>query len=58
MVQLGVNSDILDAHCLLGKLFNLLDGLGCLLLEGNVVHPLVQMNRVFTLREAGVRDRG
>lgn len=48
LVQLGVETNVLDAHCLLCELDHLLDGCRSTLLELNIVHALVQMDGVVT----------
>ena len=47
LVELGVETNVLGAHCLLCELDYGLDGMGGPLLEGAAVHTLVQMNGVF-----------
>lgn len=46
LVKTGGDTNIVNAHRLLGKLDNLLNGLGGLLLEGEVVHSLVEVDGV------------
>ena len=48
LVEFGVEPDIGGAHCLLGELYNGLDGMGGTLLEGAAVYPLVEVDGVFT----------
>lgn len=48
LVELGVDADVLRAHRLLRKLDYGLDGMGGPFLERPAVHPLVQMDGVFT----------
>lgn len=48
LVELGVEANVLGAHCLLCELNYGLDGMGSSLLEGTAVHTLVQMDGVFT----------
>ena len=51
LVELWVDSHILDTHCLLCKLGHFLDGLWCTLLEGCVVYSLVQVDGILALWE-------
>ena len=46
LVELGVETDVLGAHGLLGESDDLLDGAGSTLLEGNVVDALVKVDGV------------
>lgn len=48
LVQSGVNSHVLGAHGLLGKLADLLDGTGSAVLAANVDQTLVQVHGVLT----------
>ena len=48
LVELGVEADVGGAHGLLGELDDRLHGMGGALLEGTAVHPLVQVDGVFT----------
>ena len=50
LVELGVDPDVVDAHRLLCKLDDLLDGLGRTLLKLHVVHPLVEVDCVLPLQ--------
>jgi len=45
-VQPGINTNIMGSHLLLGKLFQLLDGSGCTVLEADAVKPLVEVDGV------------
>ena len=47
LVQPGVDTNIVGSHLLLGKLFQLLDGSGCSVLEADSVKPLVKVDGVF-----------
>ena len=47
LVEFGVEPDIRGAHCLLGELYNGLDGMGGTLLEGAAVDTLVEVDGVF-----------
>ena len=46
LVELGVDTDVLGAHRLLGKVDDGLDGVGGTLLEGAAVHALVEVDGV------------
>ena len=48
LVEPGVDTDVLGAHLLLGKLLDLLDGPGSAVLEADAVEPLVQVDGVFS----------
>lgn len=56
LVELGVDTDVLDTHGLLRKLLHLLDSLGRPLLELDVVDALVQVDRVLALRDHKRKD--
>ena len=58
LVQLGVKTDVLGAHRLLGKVDDGLDGPGSALLEGAAVDALVEVDGVFAghdILEGGAR---
>ena len=58
LVEFGVEPDIGGAHCLLGELYNGLDGMGGTLLEGAAVDTLVEVDGVFAghdILEGGAR---
>ena len=58
LVEFGVEPDIGGAHCLLGELYNGLDGMGGTLLEGAAVDALVEVDGVLAghdILECGAR---
>ena len=55
LVDISGDTDILGSHSLLGELLDLLDGLGCLGLEGSLVGALGEVDCVVTGDEVGLR---
>lgn len=58
LVKLGIDAYILGSHGLGGKLLDLLDGTWGLLLEGYLVHILVEVDGVVTGDEIGLGHSG
>lgn len=57
LVDVGGDTDVLGSHSLLGELLDLLDGLGCLGLEGSLVGALGEMDCVISGDKIGLGFR-